>query len=262
MAGDAEEEFGVSGGEIEATDQAADFFLGEIGALRIPLGDRGRLPGGAHACFQVTAGAEGVEQDRGEALEITGGGGECICRLRSGFGATHKFVEADGNGVAKVHRAMRFASGNAEEPLAVADVLIGEAALFRTKEKGDAAAPEALADEARGFVEAPDGVPQFAAADGGGSDDEGAVCDGVGHGLEFLGAGEQRRSSDSGTRFAKRQLERIHHPEMKEAEIAHGAGGGADVQRVARIHEDDAQVVELGEGRQGRRVYSRREIRK
>ncbi len=240
MAGDAEEEFGVSGGEIEATDQAADFFLG----------------GGGGAGLEVTAGAEGVEQDGGEALEIAGGGGECICRLRSGFGAPHKFVEADGNGVAKVHRAMRFASGNAEEPLAVADVLIGEAALFRTKEKGDAAATEALADEARGFVEAPDGVPQFAAADGGGSDDEGAVCDGVGHGLEPLGAGEQRRSSDSGTRFAKRQLERIHHAEMKEAEIAHGAGGGADVQRVARIHEDDAQAVEFGRSEQQGIIYN------
>src|SRR5712691_6499819 len=95
LAEDTEEECGVSGGEIEAADQAADFFLGEIGALSLAFGAGGRLPGGAGGCFQVTAGAEGVEQDGGEALEITGGGGECLCRLRSGFGATHEFVEAD-----------------------------------------------------------------------------------------------------------------------------------------------------------------------
>ena len=38
---------------------------------------------------------------------------------------------------------------------------------------------------------------------------------------------------------------------MEETEVAHGAGGRADVERVARIDEDDAQAVELGEGRQG-----------
>jgi hypothetical protein len=33
---------------------------------------------------------------------------------------------------------------------------------------------------------------------------------------------------------------------MEEAKVAHGAGGGADVERIARVDEDDAQVVELG----------------
>jgi hypothetical protein len=37
---------------------------------------------------------------------------------------------------------------------------------------------------------------------------------------------------------------------MEEAEIAHGAGGGTDVERIARIDEDDAQVIELGLGGQ------------
>lgn len=37
---------------------------------------------------------------------------------------------------------------------------------------------------------------------------------------------------------------------MEETEVAHGAGGRADVERVARIDEDDAQAVELGSGGQ------------
>jgi hypothetical protein len=33
---------------------------------------------------------------------------------------------------------------------------------------------------------------------------------------------------------------------MKEAKVAHGAGGGANVERIARVDEDDAQIIELG----------------
>jgi hypothetical protein len=33
---------------------------------------------------------------------------------------------------------------------------------------------------------------------------------------------------------------------MEEAEVAHSAGGGANVERIARVDEDDAQVIELG----------------
>jgi hypothetical protein len=33
---------------------------------------------------------------------------------------------------------------------------------------------------------------------------------------------------------------------MEETEVAHGACGGANVERIARVDEDDAQVIELG----------------
>jgi hypothetical protein len=46
------------------------------------------------------------------------------------FGVASEFVEADGDGLAEVHGAMIFASGNAKEPVAMAEVFIGEAALF------------------------------------------------------------------------------------------------------------------------------------
>jgi hypothetical protein len=38
---------------------------------------------------------------------------------------------------------------------------------------------------------------------------------------------------------------------MRAAEVAHGARGGADVQRISRRNEDDAQAVEFARKRQG-----------
>ena len=38
---------------------------------------------------------------------------------------------------------------------------------------------------------------------------------------------------------------------MEETEVAHGARGRSDIERVARIDENDAQALELGSGGQG-----------
>ncbi len=95
-------------------------------------------------------------------------------------------------------------------------------------------------------------------ADGGGSDYECAIRDGFSDGLELFGAGEQQRGTDRGTRLAKSQLVGVYNAKMEESEVAHGAGGRADVEGIARTDEDDAQAVEFGVGRHGRRVYSRR----
>ena len=96
------------------------------------------------------------------------------------------------------------------------------------------------------MFEAFDGVLRVAAANGGGADDERAVRDGFGKTVERFGAGEKRRGAYGGACFAKSQLVRIHDRKMEEAKVAHGAGGGADVKRIARVDEDDAQVIELG----------------
>ncbi len=46
------------------------------------------------------------------------------------MGIASEFVKADGHGLAEVHGAMVFAGGDAQEPLTMAEVFIGEAALF------------------------------------------------------------------------------------------------------------------------------------
>jgi len=58
--------------------------------------------------------------------------------------------------------------------------------------------------------------------------------------FELFGTGEQRCGADGGTRLAKSQFIRVHHAKMEESEVAHGAGGGADVEGIARTDEDDA----------------------
>ncbi len=78
LAEDAEGEFGIGSGEMEAADEAADFFLGRSGGAPFLRAARSR--------FQITAGAEGVEQERGETLEIGGSGGDMFLRFREGLG--------------------------------------------------------------------------------------------------------------------------------------------------------------------------------
>jgi len=113
--------------------------------------------------------------------------------------------------------------------------------------------------ESPGLLEAANGMLRLAAANSGRADNKSAICDGFGNGFEFRGLCKQRFSTNGGTRFAEGQFVGIHDAKMEETEVTHGARSGANVERIAWLDEDDAQVVELGEGRQGRRVYSRGE---
>jgi hypothetical protein len=240
LAEDSESELGIRGGKVQTANKAADFFF--CGGGRAPLRDGVR--------FQVAAGTEGIEQERGQAFEVGGGSRNMLLRFRGSLGIAHEFVETDGYRLAKVHRPMLFARGYAHEPMAVAEVFVREAALLRTKKKGDAALSKMLVEWMGGLIESTDRVVQLALADGGGSDHERAILYGFGDGLELLGFGEQRRGADRGTRLAKRQFIGIHHAKMEEAEVAHGAGGGADVEWITRGHKHDTQAVRFGVGRQ------------
>ena len=122
LAKDAEGEFGVGGGEVQTVNETADFFVGGSGGP--PLLRR------AGTGFQVAAGAESVEQKSSEALEIGGGGGDMFFGFCYGLRIAREFIEADGDSLAEIHGAMLFAGGNAQEPVAVAEVFIGKAALF------------------------------------------------------------------------------------------------------------------------------------
>ncbi len=234
---------------MQAADKAADLFLGGGGGTP--------FLGAAGIRFQIATGAEGFEQERGEALEIGGSGGDVLLSRRDGLRIAREFIETDGHGLPEVHGAMFFSGGDAEEPMAVAEVFIRKTTFLRAKKKSDAAAREMFAEETGGLIEAANRVLGLAATDGSRSDDERAVRDGFSDGLEFFGAGEQRCGADGGSRLTKSQLIGIHHAKMGDAEVAHGAGGRADVEGVARGDENDAQVVEFGLGRQQRRVYSR-----
>ena len=180
-------------------------------------------------------------EDGGEAFDFGGGGGrgffEGATEFGGGFGVADQFVEADGDGLAEVHGAMLGAGGDAQEPVAVAEIFVGQAGFFGAEEERDAIcfcacgafACEAPQDDACARFERAELMMQLAASGGGGADDERAIGDGFGYGGELLGAGEYWRGSYCGTRFAIGGVVGIYQAEMRAAEIAHGAGGGADI---------------------------------
>src|SRR5262245_10699057 len=104
----------------------------------------------------------------------------------TGSGVADKFVKADSDRLAEVHGALLLAGGDAQEPVAVAQVFVREAALFRAKDKRHAVGLQPFADDWRAEFKAFDGVLRFAAAESGGANDERAVRDGFDDGREFF----------------------------------------------------------------------------
>ena len=86
---------------------------------------------------------------------------------------------------------------------------------------------------------------QVAMTDGGGAHHERAVSDGVGNGSVFLGVPQNLSATYCRTRVAKGAIKRIHNPQVRAPEVAHGAGGRANVERISRRNEDDAQAIEF-----------------
>ena len=80
---------------------------------------------------------------------------------------------------------------------------------------------------------------------GGGTNHETAICDRVSKRIELFGMREYLGGgTNGGAGLAKRQVERANDAKAKCAKIAHRARSGAEIQRVPRADEDDAQAVE------------------
>ncbi len=226
------EESGVGGIEVEAVDQASDFALVEFRSS----------PG------EVAAGAQRVQEGAGKALKVGRGGrrwrslGESRGLRRLGVIAGD-FIEADGDGLAEVHGGMFFARRDVREPVAVAQIVVRKADFFRSKQQRDALGAEGFAHDARCGFEAMHGVLGEAVAKGGGADDERAVSDGFSEGGELFGALQHLGRTDRGAGFAESDLVRPDNAKVEEPEVAHGSGGGAEVERVAGADEHQAEVV-------------------
>ena len=85
----------------------------------------------------------------------------------------------------------------------------------------------------------------FAVADGGGADDERAVGDGCGESFVDFGGLENFCRADRRARALESYVVGMHEAEAGKSEVADGAGGGADVQRVARVDENDSEIADL-----------------
>jgi len=139
-------------------------------------------------------------------------------------------------------------------------VLVGEAGLFGAEEEGYAGWSGFVCwscgllqlgeDAGGGLLEGEDGAMEVAFADGGGAGDEGAVGDGFGKGGEAAGLLHDGGCAYGGFGglgvFDLGGLEGggvvVDDAEVCEAEVLHGAGGGADVAGVAGAYEDDGEA--------------------
>ncbi len=72
---------------------------------------------------------------------------------------------------------------------------------------------------------------------------ERAIGNGFGDRGEIFRRLQQRRRSHRGARFAKSNVVGFNDAQARKTEVRHSAGGSADVERVAGLHEDNAQVL-------------------
>ncbi len=158
-------------------------------------------------------------------------------------------VAADVNNcdsLSQIHRAVFVARRNAQKKVAMAQIVIGKTGLFRAEEDCDAARRQSLVNLLRRFCKRVKFMLQFAMANGSGADHQAAIARGVCDRVVFFGSGKERRCADGGYRFPEGFFVRHNHAKMQRAEIAHGASRCADIQRIARTHQHDSQVWEVG----------------
>jgi len=110
------------------------------------------------------------------------------------------------------------------------------------------------ANEARPGLQAPERMLQVTMADRSGSNHQRAIGNRFGNGFEFFGLGQHIRGADGGASILKGHFVGIHHPQMKKSKIAHCPGGRANVQGIARVYQDNAQMIEFSGNGQARNI--------
>ena len=112
--------------------------------------------------------------------------------------------------MSQIHGNISFDRGNANQPVAMAESIVGEANLFGSKQDGDAACMKLLANSTRTVFQTAQGVVQFAVPDGCGADNEFAIRDSLCNSREFAGTCEQIGSADGGTSFTEGRVKGSH----------------------------------------------------
>ena len=189
---------------------------------------------GDSAQFEKAAQVQRVEKHYRDPFHFGGGCERQFFFQARSLRVANQLVEADRDGLAEVHGDIRINGGHAHQPVAMAQIVIREAKFFGAEQERNRIRSESLANQASAIFQATQRLMQRAMADGGGPYHERAIGDGFGDGLELFGAGEQFGGAHSRTRLAKRWLVRVHHTQLAETEIAHGAGGRANVERITR----------------------------
>ena len=142
-----------------------------------------------------------------------------------------------------------------QQPMAMAQVLVGKAALLGAKQERNRSGSQALANEASAVIQPPQRMLQPTVAPRGSPDYQRAVGHCFADARVFFRAAQQLGSAHGGAGLAKRRFIGIHHAQVAKPEVAHGAGSSADVERIARGYQDNTQAILLGKNRQACLFY-------
>lgn len=171
LAEHAEPRFGIRRRQAETSNEAAEF----------------EFAGGRGALLNVAGMMESFQKKSGKALAVInrdGPGGHKS--MRRGSGVTAQFVEANRNGLAKVHRAVLFARRNAQQPMAVAHLIVRKSEFFRTKEESDRRFSQPLTYQLGRRLQAIERCVKIAVTNRGGSGDERSTRNRIRHRLTDL----------------------------------------------------------------------------
>ena len=128
----------------------------------------------------------------------------------------------------------------------MAHVLIGKPEFLRAEQQSARTGCKMRAHDGSTNVKSMERMLEIAMSDRGGSYNERAVGNRFGHSFVFFGAGQNLGCVHGGARAFKCHIVGVHDPEMAESKVAHRPCGGAYVEGIASIDEDDAQLIEFG----------------
>ena len=86
---------------------------------------------------------------------------------------------------------------------------------------------------------------KIARPDGGGSDHQRTIRDGLGDSFEFFSRGEDICGADRGAGAIKSHIIGIDDAEVTNSEVAHSASRCAYVEGITGVYQDNAQRIEL-----------------
>ena len=127
----------------------------------------------------------------------------------------------------------------------MAEVFVRQAAFFGTKQKSHSPAEKLRADEPGALFQPHERMLELAPAGCRRAYHEHAVGNGFSHAWKLSRIQKDLRRADGRPRLAKRSFERFHDAQIGEAEVAYGPRGRADIERIARVDQNDGEMAGL-----------------
>lgn len=129
--------------------------------------------------FDIAAGSQNFKPENSKTVKPFGRGrnglltGRCFCLFDGGVSC--EFIKADRDSLTEIHRQMLLLGGNVQQPVAMAEIVIGEAGFLRAEEQRNAAFVQMIANNWCSEGKVVDLMLYFPVMERGGSYNERAV---------------------------------------------------------------------------------------